>query len=114
MKLTGLKATREAGETIEPRTLRSLWYTLLKPALDRLGALEPGYFNAQRVKSPKDIGKVPDWDGLASKYLAELVEAGVTSYDELGIIDGSRQRRSPLEQSQTVNDVSIIGVHHPT
>jgi hypothetical protein len=112
-EVTRVKAIRKTGESMEPRTLRSLWYTLLKPALDRLGALEPGYFTPDRVKSLKDVGKVPDWDGLASKYLAELVEAGITSYDELGIIDGSRQRREPRGQTLPVNNVAIVGVHHP-
>lgn len=112
-ELSRVRSLQEAGEEIEPRTLRSLWYTLIKPALDKLGALEKNYYNRERVRKAKDIGKIPDWAGLLSKYLSQLVEKGVTSYEELGIIDGSRQRQPPRSQSLQVNSVAIVGVHYP-
>lgn len=107
-----VREAKKGGETIESRTLRSLWYTLVKPSLDKLGALEKSYFTSERVKQ-KDIGKVPDWDGLMSKYLVQLVDDRWTSYEELAIIDGSRQRRPPRKQSLSVRSVETVGVHHP-
>lgn len=108
-----IERMRRDGQDTEPRTLRSLWYTLIKPALSKLGALEASYYNRARVGAKGKIGKAPDWDGLMSKYLAELVRAGVTSYEELAIIDGSRLRREPLPSSLGVNFVQTVGVHYP-
>jgi hypothetical protein len=108
-----VERVRQSDEPIEPRTLRSLWYTLIKPALEKLGALEPEYYTPDRVRQLKDAGNIPDWDGLTSKYLAELVKLGVTTYEELNIIDGSRPRRAPAEQSLSVKSVGTVGVHYP-
>lgn len=112
-EINRVQSLRDRGESIEPRTLRSLWYTLVKPALDKWGALDPMFYNEGRVKNVKDLYKIPDWDKLMSKYLAELVRLGVTTYEELGIIDGSRQREAPHGTVIRVNDVDIIGVHYP-
>lgn len=106
-------AVRAGGQTIEARTLRGLWYRLIKPSLERLGALEKTFYDETRVSNPKDLHRVPEWAGLMSKYLAELVRLGRTTYARLGIIDGSRPKRQPAGQTLPLENVSILGVHHP-
>lgn len=97
-----VKAIRNGAER-ETRTMRNLWYSLVKPALSRAGILN---------KTTKGGRPVP-WDGLLSKYLAELVRMGITTYEELYIIDGSRQRQAATAITQTVADVELVGAHFP-
>ena len=92
-----------AGGEQESRTMRNLWYERVKPVLSRLGAL-----NA-KTRGGKDI----DWPAKLSVYLAELVRSGETSYEELAIIDGSRQRRVSQEVSAPVVSVPVVGAHFP-
>ena len=84
------------GVTVEVRTLRGLWYELIKPALARLGRLEEC-----------------NWAAKLSDYLVELVERGHTSYEELRIIDGSRLRHGPGERIAVLDSVPVVRVHHP-
>ena len=85
--------------TPERRTLRGLWYQAIKPALDRIGALKPGFYKS---------GKVPKLDKLLSRHLAELVRMGITTYLDVGIIDGSRQRRPPLDTHHPLKKAQLV------
>ncbi len=92
-----------AGARREERTMRGLWYSLVKPSLSRAGLLN------KKTAGDKDT----PWDDLLSKYLAELVRAGETSYNELAIVDGSRQRRPAGEVAAAVAHVELVGPHYP-
>ena len=94
-----------AGAVREDRTLRNFWYDHIKPVLSRAGRL------AETTKGPK--AQDVDWDGLLSKYLASLVRKGETSYAELRIVDGSRQRQPATAIAHTVADVRLVGAHYP-
>jgi len=98
-----VQAVQDGAER-EARTMRSLWYSLVKPALSRLGILD----------ARTNGGKPVAWDRLMSKYLAELVRAGLTSYEELSIIDGSRQRQRAARVTRSIIDpVTLVGAHYP-
>ena len=92
-----------AGEVREVRTLRGLWYKLIKPILSRSGRLN------ELGKNNKPV----DWNRYLSDYLTELVDAGITSYEELSIIDGSRERRPAAQVDAQLVDVTMIGGHYP-
>lgn len=94
-----IRAGNDPGE----RTLRSLWYSLVKPALSRMDILD----------KKTDGGNSVDWPGLLSDYAGDLVKDGVTTYQELRIIDGSRQRRPAATVTQTVAAVDLVGAHYP-
>lgn len=100
--LAELEAIR-AGEERPIRTMRNLWYTLIKPALSRLG----------RLNELTSGGKAKAWDKKLSVILGELVKAGETTYEELSIIDGSRQRQEARPVSQPVATVALTGAHYP-
>lgn len=72
---------RDYGTCTYNRTLRSLWYSTVKPALDKLDKL---------VDDKEET--VDGWDTLLSKYMAQLVRAGELSYKDLHIEDESRSR----------------------
>lgn len=97
-----VEAIRNDAER-ETRTMRNLWYSLVKPALSRAGLLNKTTSGARPVA----------WDGLLSKYLAELVRAGETSYEELRIVDGSRQRQVAVSITRPVASVQLVGAHFP-
>lgn len=98
-----VEAIRNGAER-EIRTMRRLWYSLVKPALSRAGILD----NVTRGGNP-----VP-WDGLLSRYLAELVREGETSYEELLIVDGSRHRQPAVDVTRhPVKSVQLVGAHYP-
>jgi hypothetical protein len=81
----------ENGAEREQRTLRGLWYDLVKPALSRCGRLHAKTANGREIA----------WDHLLSRYLAELVRAGATSYEDLRIVDDSRRRRGQAGTQST-------------
>jgi hypothetical protein len=60
-----------------------------------------------------DGGNPVDWPGKLSDYTGDLVKDGVTTYKELRIIDGSRQRRTAATVTQTVAAVDLVGAHYP-
>lgn len=91
------------GAERESRTLRNVWYELVKPILSRAGI----------VNKVRKGGKALDWASLLSKYLAELVREGETSYEELRIVDGSRRRRVARDMGRTIADVLLVGGHFP-
>ena len=92
-----------AGEVREVRTLRGLWYKLIKPIVSRSGRLNELGANNKPV----------EWSRYLSDYLKELVDAGITSYQELAIIDGSRERRPAAQVDAQLIDVSMVGGHYP-
>ena len=92
-----------AGEVREVRTLRGLWYKLIKPIVSRSGRLN------ELGKNNKPV----EWARYLSDYLNELVDAGITSYEELSIIDGSRERRPAAQVDAQLVDVTMIGGHYP-
>jgi hypothetical protein len=92
-----------AGAERETRTMRGLWYSLIKPTLSRAGLL------GKRTKGGKDV----PWDDKLSIYLAELVRMGQTTYEEMCIVDGSRQRQPAVAMAKTVSDVQLVGAHFP-
>lgn len=74
---------RDFGKCNYDRTLRSLWYSTVKPALDKLDML---------TEADNEEHSIKNWDGLLSKYLAQFVKEGVLSYKDLHIEDESRNR----------------------
>lgn len=74
------------------RSLRSLWYATVKPALDKLGLL---------TETTEDT--LTHWDGELSRYTAELVRLGVVTYKDLHILDTSRQRATPADEYDIVS-----------
>ncbi len=92
-----------AGESRDIRSLRGLWYKLIKPILSRAGRLNDTGVNGNPI----------DWDRYLSEYLKELVIAGITSYEELSIIDGSRERRLASDVTAKLLDVNMVGAHYP-
>lgn len=91
------------GAPREARTLRNVWYQIVKPVLSRAGILN---------KTTKG-GKPIEWARKLSNYLAELVRAGATSYEELLIVDGSRQRQAAQVIDHQLIDVRMTGAHYP-
>lgn len=99
----------EAGAvTRERRTMRNMWYDQIKPVLSRSGRLRD-------VTTPRRGGKPQpvDWDGLLSRYLAEMVRDGLTSYELLEIVDDSRQRQPAQERVRNLAGVRLVGAHYP-
>lgn len=92
-----------AGAEREARTLRGLWYDTVKPLLSRAGILN----------STTKNGKPIEWDANLSRYLAELVRMGITSYEEMLIVDGSRQRQTAQNFVTQFVDVQMVGDHFP-
>lgn len=72
---------KEFGTCTYDRTLRSLWYSFIKPTLDRLGQL-----------TDNDEKTIDGWDSNLSRYLSELVKDGKLTYADLHILDESRSR----------------------
>jgi len=97
-----IEAIRE-GQPRELRTLRGLWYEIVKPILSRLGVINKLTAN----------GKTIAWDRNLSGRLAELIRDHFTSYEELKIIDGSRQRFMAQDIPTRLIDVSMVGGHYP-
>ena len=87
-----------AGADRETRTMRNLWYSLVKPALSRAGILN---------KTTRS-GRPVDWARKLSIYLAELVRGGATTYEELRIVDGSRQRTPARTVTKSIADVALV------
>jgi hypothetical protein len=91
------------GAERERRTMRNMWYDYIKPVLSRSGLLDKDTRNGNGV----------DWPALLSRYLGEMVRDGATSYEELSIVDGSRQRQVATAITHTVADVQLVGAHYP-
>lgn len=70
----------------EQRTLRGLWYKVVKPVLDKMGLLQ---------ESDMTESGLQRWDATLSRYMADLYRRGECTYKDLGITDISRQRSLP-------------------
>ena len=92
-----------AGGARDVRTLRGFWYFVVKSALSRAGVL-----NKQTGE-----GNPVDWDGTLSAELEDLVSARETTYEELQIIDGSRQRSAATPMTRSVAETQWVGPHYP-
>lgn len=76
------------------RSLRSMWYSLVKPVLDRLGRLD------EQDSTEEGLTR---WDGELSRNLADLVRLGEVTYKDLRIVDTSRSRSTPEPSFLTVD-----------
>lgn len=81
------------------RSLRSLWYSIVKPTLDKLDKLTA---NDQTEEG------LTKWDATLSRYVADLLRRGYLTYKQLHIVDNSRQRKNPRSMYYTV-DNSVYG-----
>lgn len=70
----------------ESRTLRKMWYRVVKPTLDKLEQLN------QAVQTEEDLQA---WGKTLSKCVAQLLRAGYTTYRDLNIVDRSRDKSTP-------------------
>lgn len=68
------------------RSLRSLWYSTVKPTLDKLGKLTA-------VDNTEE--GLTKWDATLSRYVADLLRRGYLTYKDLYIVDASRNRENP-------------------
>jgi hypothetical protein len=98
-----MKAVRK-GHARELRTQRGLWYEIVKPLISRAGVL---------YRPKRTDGKPVDWNQLLSVVLADLVREKQTTYEELMILDGSRQRQSARSLSAQLINVKLVGAHFP-
>ena len=81
------------------RTLRALWYSVVKPTLDKLGLL------TEKDSTEESLTK---WDAELSRYTADLVRKGLLTYQDLHIVDQSRQRSNPTDRYSVV-DLKTFG-----
>lgn len=88
---------KEFKETYYNRTLRSLWYSVVKPTLDTLGILEFSF------SSESNIVK---WDATLSEHLSSLVKGGYLTYADLDIKDISRRKAVTSDSYQTTSTSS--------
>ncbi|MFA7468120.1 MAG: hypothetical protein WCY82_07635 [Desulfotomaculaceae bacterium] len=77
---------RDYSPVTYERTLRSMWYQVVKPTLDKLGLL------SEKDQTEEALTR---WDAELSRYTAELVRKGLLTYKDLYIVDQSRQRSNP-------------------
>lgn len=85
--------------TRDSRTLRGVWYSTVKPALDKLGLL---------TEEDQTEAGLTKWDATLSRYMAELLRKGYLLYSDLGIIDVSRRKKNPKVQ-YSVPSLSSFG-----
>jgi hypothetical protein len=94
-----IMSEKEHGRVTYNRSLRSLWYSTVKPTLDKLGLL------TEDDQTEEGLTK---WDAVLSRYVADLLRRGYLTYQSLSILDNSRQRANPANYYD-VEDVSIYG-----
>jgi len=81
------------------RSLRSLWYSVVKPTLDKLGLL---------TSTDQTEEGLTKWDATLSRYVADLLRRGFLTYRDLHVLDNSRQRSNPRPTYYTT-DIAIYG-----
>ncbi len=81
------------------RTLRGVWYQVVKPTLDKLGLLT-------EVDSTEE--GLTKWDKELSRYMGQLLRKGLLMYSDLGIIDSSRRKDLPATR-YSVPSLEIFG-----
>jgi len=77
---------RDFNKYGDDRTLRGMWYSSVKPTLDKLGLLEEDDMT--------EAGLVA-WDKKLSRYVCDLLRKGYLTFSDLNITDQSRQRSNP-------------------
>lgn len=90
---------RQYGATYYERSLRSLWYSTVKPTLDKLGLL------TEDDQTEEGLTK---WDAVLSRYVADLLRRGYLTYKDLNIEDNSRQRANPSNY-YNVDEIDVYG-----
>ena len=85
------------GNTYESRTLRAMWYSSVKPTLDKLGLLEA---------SDMSEASLTQWDKTLSRYVCDLLRRGYLTFSDLGIYDTSRKKSTPMETFYSVGSQS--------
>jgi hypothetical protein len=83
----------------DARTLRGVWYSTIKPTLDKLNLL---------TDEDQTHAGLTKWDAALSKYMADLLRKGYLLYEDLGIIDVSRRRETP-SNIYNVTDIKTYG-----
>lgn len=81
------------------RSLREMWYSVVKPTLDKLELL------TDDDQTEEGLTK---WDATLSRYVAELVRGGYLTYKDLNISDTSRQKENPASYYSSVS-ISTYG-----
>lgn len=89
----------EYCDKYESRTLRGVWYSAIKPTLDKLGLLE---------EKDQQEDELRRWDAVLSNYVCDLLRKGMLTFSDLGINDISRQKSNPYEHYYTV-DSKVFG-----
>jgi len=82
----------------ETRTLRGVWYSAIKPTLDKLGLLK------EEDQSEDGLKK---WDAILSNYVCDLLRKGELTFSDLGIQDISRQKSNPIESYYNISGNSF-------
>lgn len=93
-------------DKFETRTLRGVWYSAIKPTLDKLGLLKDEDQSEDGLKR---------WDATLSNYVCDLLRKGELTFSDLGIQDISRQKSNPREVYYNVggNSFSYKGTIAP-
>lgn len=94
-----IMSEKNHGTVTYERSLRSFWYSAVKPTLDKLGLLE---------ESDQTEESLTKWDAVLSRYVADLLRRGYLTYSELNIVDNSRQRTNPHE-TYSIPDITTYG-----
>ncbi len=84
----------EYCDRFETRTLRGVWYSAVKPTLDKLGLLE---------EKDQEEDELRRWDAVLSNYVCDLLRRGELKFSDLGIHDISRQKSNPHESYYNVS-----------
>jgi hypothetical protein len=79
----------------EIRTLRGVWYSAIKPTLDKLGLLD---------EKDQEEDELKRWDAILSNYVCDLLRKGLLRFEDLGIRDISRQKSNPRENYYNVGN----------
>lgn len=90
----------EYCDSTESRTLRGVWYSAIKPTLDKLGLLQESDSNEDSMRR---------WDATLSNYVCDLLRKGKLTFSDLGISDISRQKSNPFEMNYGVRGYTYQG-----
>lgn len=94
-----IMSEKDHGTVYYNRSLRSLWYSTVKPTLDKLGLL------TDEDQTEEGLTK---WDAVLSRYVADLLRRGYLTYKSLHILDNSRQRANPSNY-YSVDQLTVYG-----
>lgn len=77
----------------ETRTLRGIWYKVIKPTLEKLGML---------TEEDQQEDSLRRWDAVLSNYVCDLLRLGMLTFSDLGIQDISRKKKNPRVKNYSV------------